>query len=239
MMTRRQKFMIGVGVLLLWSRAFTPTTVIADEPRLHVVYQASRLSVEAQDVPLLQVLREIGKGAGFPVVNIGGPYPALTASIKDVPLVEALRQLLRAANYVIVSRQAGEATETTIDKLYLLGPEAHATVTARVTDVETQRSRRHHLKLRDEHQKADPQAMLDREPNEEDIHGRVADLLRVQALVGMEDTPQMPQESPAHIEEALAITTRVAQQNLRALIDGLTTVTNALLDAQAQEQAQK
>jgi hypothetical protein len=46
------------------------------------------------------------------------------------------------------------------------------------------------------------------------------------------DAAQAPGEDLANIDEILAVTTRLAQRNLRVLLDGLTTATQSLLDAQ-------
>src|SRR5262245_46323752 len=68
-------------------------------PRLKVDYVASRLSVDAHDVTLAQVLREIGAKVGFTVVDNRASSALVTVSMQDASVDEVLRQLLRAENH--------------------------------------------------------------------------------------------------------------------------------------------
>jgi hypothetical protein len=72
-----------------------------------------------------EVLREIGKQAGFAVLAKEATHPTVNISIKDATPEEVLQQILRGENYALVYRNAkGESARGSggINKVLLLSP---------------------------------------------------------------------------------------------------------------------
>jgi hypothetical protein len=91
----------------------------ADEPRLKIDYDPPRLSVDAHGVTLPRVLTEIGARVGFSVIESGGGRPEpMDVSIEKAPVDDVLRRLLRGENYTVVY---GAGTGAAIDRIVLLG----------------------------------------------------------------------------------------------------------------------
>jgi len=232
--------------------------------------------VEASEVSLLQVLREIGEKVRFTVVDMSASRPALTISIKGSTLEEVLRQLLQGENHAIVYRgqergqgQAGGAINT----IFLLGPSTPRDqwqAQRRYDDIiqsqkEPTRPLDSSLAGRSITSLSGQQEPMRGMIEEDDIERTVEDLLRTHALPGLQElTGDIPWEilsagvnqavetiartprgsstggrsatpSPTEIDEALAITTRLAQQQIKALINGLATATGSLLDSLANQ----
>lgn len=248
----RRAFLRGAAAaLLLWLGLSDPGLAAESKRHLSVVYTPPRLSVEARGVSAAEVLREIGAKVGFAVVEIGGTGPALTISIKDAPLEEALRQLLRGENHALAYRDSGTGMAGGgIATIVLLGPPTSARaipgpgeprpVQGRPED--TFRTPRELPRLLDF-----PAVGRD----QDNAALQVEQLLRAHALPGLEPrteaTPSptlksrvrtapegsargvLPTPVPSDTQGTLAATTRLAQQNLKALMDGLATATASLL----------
>jgi hypothetical protein len=120
---RARSLCVGITVSLLWWRAFPPYSEAA-ESALNVDPSPSGLTVEAHDVGVEEVLREMGEKLGFTVVAKEAVHPVVNVSIKDATPEEALQQVLRGENYAIVYRRPeGEQTQAgKIDKILLLSP---------------------------------------------------------------------------------------------------------------------
>ncbi len=119
----RATLLAFAGAALLWLGPSAPVTAAEGKPRVSVVYEGRRLSVEARDVSLTEVLRAIGAKVGFAVVNAGDAQRTVTLSLKDATLDAVLRELLRPGNYVLVYREDGGGKKPSrIETIVLLGP---------------------------------------------------------------------------------------------------------------------
>jgi hypothetical protein len=111
--------------VLWWGAAFQPVQSRAAERMLSVVSSPAGLTIEAHDVGVDEVLREIGKQAGFAVLAKEATHPTVNISIKDATPEEVLQQILRGENYALVYRNAkGESARGSggINKVLLLSP---------------------------------------------------------------------------------------------------------------------
>src|SRR5262245_59087877 len=72
---------------------------------LRITYAPPSISVEAQGVRLLEVLRNISLKVGFDLEDYGVPDRNLTVSIQEATVEDVLRQLLRGENYGVVYRE--------------------------------------------------------------------------------------------------------------------------------------
>ena len=224
---------------------------------LRITYSSPRISVEARGISLLQVLRDISIKVGFDLTDYGIPDRDLTVSIQEVTVEEILRQLLRGENYGIVYREKEGAISKV---LLLSSPDyAQAAPISENQQTRTEAIRgREGLTVFSatpaDHQPARPEQKRE---NRAESEPRVEDILRVHAISGLAApdtflqrlTPNVPQplgnSTPAFpptgaassntpslgdMNDSLAMTTRLAQQNLKALADGLATATHSLLN---------
>ncbi len=111
---------VVLGVLCL-AAAPHPVLAAKEEPRLSVIYEPPKLTVEARGVNAVQVLQAIGAKVGFRVVDPGLARPAITLSIRGASLDDVLRTLLRAENYVLVYRKDDRGKKAPIETIVLLG----------------------------------------------------------------------------------------------------------------------
>jgi hypothetical protein len=244
---------------------------------LRVVYTPPTLTVEAQDVTLQEVLREIGLQAGFTVVGADISRMRLHVSFTDLTLHEGLRQLLKGENYVLISRKqrrAQAAVGTGIEKVVLLGsipspaasPESRYSGKAQASQGSD--TRQSPAPLTSSHTAALSTASVPSfpdkwgrkysgQPGQSDSAASLEELLTTHALAIPQkwlqdsaaevvstampsllkrtvDTPSADvgdgtslSTSP-EVDEALAITTQMAQRNLKGLIDSLTVATESL-----------
>jgi hypothetical protein len=215
---------------------------------LRVTYSPPHISIEARGVKLRTVLRDVSQKVGFELTDYGIPDRDLTLSIEEATVEEVLRQLLRGENYGVVYREKDGA----ISKLLLLSSPVYAQAPVSETQqTPTEASRGSEgltvFSAAPSHQPARPERKRETRAESEP---RVDDILRLHAMPGMtgagtlpqSSTPNAPQlprnSSPAFpatgaVSESLAMTTRLAQQNLKALADGLATATRSLLNAPA------
>ena len=102
---KTDKKIVAESLMLLWM--LLPNWSSAAEPKsdLRITYSPPHISVEAQGVRLLQVLRDISVKVGFDVTDYGIPDRDLTVSIQEATVEEVLRQLLRNENYGVVYRE--------------------------------------------------------------------------------------------------------------------------------------
>ena len=100
-----------------------------DEPVgfLEVAREGETFSVEAEEVPLVSILREVGELAGFAVEDPAGAGAGTTVDyfeVTEAPLDQALGGLLARANHLVVYR--GETRQQmragAIQKIILLRP---------------------------------------------------------------------------------------------------------------------
>jgi hypothetical protein len=240
-------FVLGVGV------AF-PGAAAERKTDLSVIYDAPRLSVEAKGVSLQRVLGEIGKKLGFVVVDYGGSDRIITFSLQDASAEEVLEQLLRGENYAVVY----EGQRKEIAKVLLLTSSMQASTGSgnfQQTDNRQERIVQSQAGLT-YHAPVSQPSRFGEQRRADKAEVRVEDIMRAHALSGMIDpmgslpgasNVAQPFGSPAgssfstgtmstspppqDIHETLAVTTRLAQQNVKALVDGLATASNSLFQS--------
>jgi hypothetical protein len=125
-MKQLETHMKKVAAIFVFLWIVLPDLGSSAEPKsdLRITYSPPRISVEAQGVRLLQVLRDISVKVGFDVTDYGIPDRDLTVSIQEATMEEVLRQLLRGENYGFVYREKDGA----ISELLLLSPPIYAKV---------------------------------------------------------------------------------------------------------------
>jgi hypothetical protein len=227
---------------------------------LRVTYSPPRISIEAQGVKLREVLREVSLKVGFELTDYGIPDRDLTVSINETTVEALLRQLLWGENYGVVYQEKDRA----ISKVLLLSSPAYAQV-APVSDNQPARTEAFHIQegltvfsAAPSYQAARPEqtrkTKVESEPGVEDI-------LRAHAMPGVAESNNTPQHltpnvaqpvgrsasvfsptgaastprSLSDMNDSLATTTHLAQQNLKALVDGLGTATQSLLNYPARK----
>ena len=250
-MNRSRKSLIALTVACLLEFAMAlPGKSAERKTDLTVTFKATRLSVEARGVSLRRVLEEIGKKLGFAVVDYGGSDRLLTFSMQEASAEEALGELLRGENYAFV--YGGK--QRSIEKIILLSSSTNVqspSMTQQWTEnrsksiVQSQAGLTYSPPL--------PSTVAEiKPPGKADTEVKVEDIMRTHALSGLIDPMGNPSgiSNPAQpfsnqdgnsrpwagstgmarqdIHETLAATTRLAQQNLKALVDGLATASNSL-----------
>jgi hypothetical protein len=228
---------------------------------LRVTYSPPRVSIEAHGVKLREVLRDISLKVGFDLTDYGIPERDVTLSIQEATAVEeVLRQLLRGENYGVVYR---EKDRTISKVLLLSSPayvQAAPMSDNQQTRAEASRSQEG-LTIVSAAPSYQPARPEQKQKNRVESDPRVEDILRLHAISGLAAsdttpqnlTPNAPQplrnSTPAFLpteasssstpslsgdmNDSLAMTTRLAQQNLKALATGLVTATHSLLNNRA------
>jgi len=105
----------GCGVLLVAAMALSAGPLAAGEPMCVVAYDADRVTVHAERVPLANVVREIGRQSGAEILGQVRKPRDLSLDFDRVPLVDALARLLREQNFTV--RYGPEGKLRTIDLL--------------------------------------------------------------------------------------------------------------------------
>lgn len=104
----------------------------ADAQTLSLAFDAGRVSLSAQGVPLRQILVEWARLGGATIVNgedVTGP--PVTLLLEDVPERQALDILLRGvAGYILVPRAAEAASAAAFDRIVIVATSAAPRVTA-------------------------------------------------------------------------------------------------------------
>jgi hypothetical protein len=245
-----QAVLLGVALM-----ASHPATVASAEPRMSVIYNATRISIEASGVTVAEVLREVGRKVGFSIVEAGSSDARLSFSIHDASLPEALQQLLRSENHVLLYRDG----TPTIDTVMVLG--------ARVAGASARLIQPDHVFTHSGNQdqgRMNPPAEI-APPSATSISGappstpadlgeyrrwaeespevvNATDLLLRHAGSGVAAAPATPASGGASMASSsaissdpgmtLATTTRLAQQNLAKLVQALTAATSSMLSSQ-------
>jgi hypothetical protein len=227
------------------------------QPTLQVIYNPPYLSVEARDVTLPRVLREIGEEVGFYVNDFGVTPANFTFSITGATLEEVLSQLLRGENYAVVYRRDGQG----IDHVLLLSSYSYYAGTGPLPESQSTPAQSYHESIKpltrssigaatDDPRKARniANATIGSPLNAGDL-SQVDDSSRLGTPIPENSTPpvsQRPADSTSNsllpaelsstspsagdINETLAVMNRLAQQKLEALVEGLSRATNALLN---------
>ena len=92
---------IGCGVLLVAAMVLSAGPLAAGEPMCVVAYDADRVTVHAERVPLANVVREIGRQSGAEILGQVRKPRDLSLDFDRVPLVDALARLLREQNFTV------------------------------------------------------------------------------------------------------------------------------------------
>jgi len=205
---------------------------------LQVEYQASRLSVTAEDVSLPEVLRAIGAKVGFTVADAGGSSQPVTVSVEDASVDDVLRQLLRTQNHTILYRESASAE--VVDRIVLLGLPGQGGSPV-VASAPPASAGPRPPAVGSGGAPAVPPAAGDGTAAEGD-QSTVGNMLRSHAVAGTppqvipepaEEQPAAPPATPGALQESLAIATRRAQEGLSSLVEGLERATQALQGAPA------
>src|SRR5262245_2941918 len=107
--------LVGAFLALACWAAPDQASAVATSATLSVEYRDHALSVEAQGVPLADVLSRIGKNVGFTVVDSGVAPTPVSVSIQSASVEDVLRQLLRGENHTVIYRDGeGSAIETIV-----------------------------------------------------------------------------------------------------------------------------
>lgn len=238
---------VGFGVAV-------PGTAAEQKTQLTVTYKAPRLSVEARGVSLQRVLEEIGTKLSFTVVDYGVSDRLVTFSIQEASVEEVLGQLLRGENYAVVY---ADGPQKEIAKLLLLTTGAQASGKASNPQPENKREERivqSQTGLTYHSSFSAPSSFEQKRVDKPETEVKVEDIMRTHVLSGVIDpmvglsgtgnaqsfgspagnafTGAMSAPPPGqNIHETLAITTRLAQQNLKALVDGLAAASNSLFQS--------
>src|SRR5262245_11270910 len=219
---------------------------------LRITYTPPSISVEAQNVRLLEVLRIISLKVGFDLEDYGVPDKSLTVSIQEATVEDVLRQLLGGENYCVIYRER----ERAISKVLLLASPvyAHEAKENQQARIEVGRAQEG-LTIFPAAPSYQPARSAQKRETREDSEPRVEDILRMHAISDLtrSDTFQqnrasssaqssgnspsgfpsagassMPPSPVGDMNSSLAMTTRFAQQNLKALADGLASATYSL-----------
>src|SRR5438093_9631069 len=136
----------GGGLLVVAAMLLSAGPVAAREPTCVVAYDAGRLTVHAERVPLADVVREIGRQSGAEIVGEVRKPREVTRQFDEVPLFDALVRLLGEQNFTL--RYGSEGKLRTIS---LLGEPLAAAAQTTHTDASdpnkaapTRRHRHHH-----------------------------------------------------------------------------------------------
>jgi hypothetical protein len=240
---------LGLGVAV-------PGTAAERKAELTVTYEAPRLSVEARGVSLQRILGEIGKKLGFTVVDYGGSDRLVTFSMQEASAEEVLGQLLRGENYAVVY----DGPRKEIAKLLLLTSAGPASGESSNPQSGKRKEPREERIVQSQtgltyHSSFSPVSSFEQKRvDKAESEVKVENIMRAHALSGLIDpmgslsgaaNPQSfgnpagnaftgPTSAPAppqNLHETLQMTTRLAQQNLKALVDGLSTASNSLLQS--------
>jgi hypothetical protein len=82
--------------------------VPAARPAPVVTYRDDRLSVQAEDIPLADLLRDVGRASGSVVRGEPAPAPPVSARFDGVPMQEALTRLLGEQSFTLTYDEGGK-----------------------------------------------------------------------------------------------------------------------------------
>jgi hypothetical protein len=90
------------------------------KPSLMVEYASGKLSVTASQVPLSQVLREIGQKTGLEIDGLAEAGQVNAIQFSDLPVSEAVQDLLAGTNYIL-SGKLSDPARTRQARIVILG----------------------------------------------------------------------------------------------------------------------
>jgi len=228
---------------------------------LRITYSPPRISVEAQGVKLREVLRNISLKVGFDLTDYGIPDKDPTVSIQEVTVEEILRQLLRGENYGVVYREKDGVISKVLLLSPPVYAQAAPMPENQQTRTEAIRGREGLTVFSASPSIDQPTRPEQKRRDKTENETKVEDILRIHAISGLAGpdtflqslTPNVPQplgnstsgfpstgaasSSTTSLEDmmnnSLATTTRLAQQSLKALVEGLATTTHSLRNSSA------
>jgi len=229
----------------------------ADGPRLTIDYDPPRLAVDAHGVTLARILSEIGARVVFTLVDTAGSPTLLDVSIEKSPVDEVLPRLLRGENHTVVYAAGGGIDSIVL----LGGPStlasdrplppARSSATSAVTETPVAATQ----PTRPDSQVPAPSISSPADTSEataaadrpEATANTLGDILKNHALSAVPLSQGAPDGAGAAAQPAvnaqpavaaqpvtpdvLAETTRRAQQDLSALVEGLSAATRSLQNA--------
>jgi hypothetical protein len=225
-----------------------------------VVYRAPLVSVEARDARLDAVLAAVGEKAGFTVVQSGGVSRPVTISIQDATVDDVLRLLLRSENHTLLYRAQQGQPRGVLDEVVLLGAAPGASPAAPAPrPAASGGGAGPAVAAPLAPRPAAPEALSALPPElAETDEPTLSDVLRSHASASLRATEAaraagLAADAPAaerrptagrggaielspEAQDALAATTRQAQQSLKALVDGLEAATQSLQQQSAPPQ---
>jgi len=236
---------------------------VAADPRLRVLVAPAEVVIDARETPVLEVVRALGERANFTVVELTPTRRPITIVLRAASVEQALREVLRAENHVVLYRPGagGEEAIDTIVLLGAMmagppppvpgapaqasgrtGPNAADAVRSRTNDAHAVGERDRIASLPRPSARGGDTPSGARDASEDVDRGdvTVGDLLRMQASHGIGESPALqantetPIETrPVSAEDSLAVLVQRAQQNLKALVDGLSIATESLQRSQS------
>jgi hypothetical protein len=211
----------------------------ATAPRyLRLDYQPPSLQVEANDIPLTDVLRAIGERVGFLVIETGGAQPSLTVSVRG-SVERVLSDLLVETNHAVVYRartKGASELASSIEAVVLLGAgSGGALAKAEAARGEPDSGPPGQADDTTSAKKRDPpsatvisetSAWLEA-PSMPDDTPEITRLLRDQAVAIL--PPSLERQSPPPLSPHAMM--RQAQQNVQSLVDALKAASQALMES--------
>jgi HEAT repeats len=119
------------GIAALVFVAAFASAAAAPDDRLRVRVEDGLLTVDADAVPLAEVVEAIGRQAGFETTLIGDVSALVTVSLAKMPLAEGLERLLGDTDRILIyAAPQADAIGPRIAQLWLYGPENGQEMTA-------------------------------------------------------------------------------------------------------------
>jgi len=113
-------------LVLVYAAASNATELAGMSPEpaeIHIEMKDGLLTLKTRDAPLQEVMRGIGKLAGFKTILVGEfiAPPLVNVSFNKIPVREAIERLVSDNNRIILYRQAGDdIQQRTISQIWLL-----------------------------------------------------------------------------------------------------------------------
>ena len=107
-----------------------------DSEIIRIELKDGLLTAEIHEAPLPRVLTEIGKIAGFKVVQVADfdDFPRINHKFEQLPLQVAVERLVANTNRIFFYEDEAAESERVISQLWLLGPGEEGTETTQLTE---------------------------------------------------------------------------------------------------------
>jgi hypothetical protein len=129
-------FVLGFGSLTAPTEIAAAGNLATDSAIIHIELKDGLLTAEIREAPLPRVLAEIGKLAGFKVVQVADfdDFPRINHKFEHIPLQVAIERLVANTNRILFYEGEGAESERVISQLWLLGPGEEGTDTTQLTE---------------------------------------------------------------------------------------------------------